>query len=50
MDESPVPDVATLFKQPAMVQNILSSHEKTAEAAREILLTLDDADSNFSRV
>jgi len=42
-DESPLPDVAALFKQPATVQDILSSHEKSTEAVREILPTLDDA-------
>jgi uncharacterized damage-inducible protein DinB len=43
VDESPLPDVAALFKQPATVQDILSSHEKSIETVREILPTLDDA-------
>lgn len=43
LDESPLPDFATLFKQPATVQEILSSHEKSIETVREILPTLDDA-------
>ena len=43
VDQSPVPDNAALFKQPATVQEILSSHEKNAQAVREILPTLDDA-------
>jgi uncharacterized damage-inducible protein DinB len=43
MDESPLPDFAALFKQPASVQEILSSHEKSIETVREILPTLDDA-------
>ena len=42
-DESPIPDSAALFQQPATVQDILSSHEKSARAVREILPTLDDA-------
>ena len=43
MDESPVPDFATLFKQPANVQEILAAHEKSVETVRQILPTLDDA-------
>jgi uncharacterized damage-inducible protein DinB len=43
VDESPLPDFASLFKQPATVQEILSSHEKGVETVREILPTLDDA-------
>jgi uncharacterized damage-inducible protein DinB len=43
VDESPVPDIAALFKQPATVQDILSSHEKSIETVRAILPTLDDA-------
>jgi uncharacterized damage-inducible protein DinB len=42
-DESPIPDTAALFKQPATVQEVLVSHEKTAEVVRKILPTLDDA-------
>jgi uncharacterized damage-inducible protein DinB len=41
-DESPLPDVAKLFKQPATLQDILTSHEESAQAVREILPTLDD--------
>jgi hypothetical protein len=33
LDESPLPDFAALFKQPANVQEILSSHEKSIETA-----------------
>ena len=43
VDESPVPDFAAMFKQPATVQEILSSHEKSIGTVREILPTLDDA-------
>ena len=43
VDESPVPDFATMFKQPASASEILSSHEKSIETVREILPTLDDA-------
>jgi uncharacterized damage-inducible protein DinB len=43
VDESPLPDFATLFKQPATVQEILTSHEKSIETVRELLPTLDDA-------
>ena len=43
LDESPLPDFAALFKQPATVQEILDSHEKSVETVREILPTLDDA-------
>jgi uncharacterized damage-inducible protein DinB len=32
-----------LFKQPATVQEVLVSHDKTVEAVRKILPTLDDA-------
>ena len=42
-DSSPVPKEADVFKKPASVQEILSSHEKGIEAVREILPTLDDA-------
>ena len=38
-----MPDFATLFKQPATVQEILASHEKSLETVRQILPTLDDA-------
>ena len=43
VDESPLPDFAALFKQPATVQEILSTHEKSIETVKEILPTLDDA-------
>src|SRR2546421_6540048 len=43
LDESPLPDFAALFKQPGSVQEILNSHEKSAQTVREILPTLDDA-------
>ncbi|HEX4795880.1 MAG TPA: DinB family protein [Humisphaera sp.] len=43
LDESPLPDFATLFKQPASVQEILDNHEKSVATVREILPTLDDA-------
>jgi uncharacterized damage-inducible protein DinB len=43
LDESPLPDFAALFKQPATVAEILSSHEKSAETVGSLLPTLDDA-------
>jgi uncharacterized damage-inducible protein DinB len=43
VDSSPVPKPADVFKQPATVHDILSSHEKSIETVREILPTLDDA-------
>jgi uncharacterized damage-inducible protein DinB len=43
LDETPVPDFAAMFKQPASVQEILNSHEKSVATVREILPTLDDA-------
>jgi uncharacterized damage-inducible protein DinB len=43
VDASPVPNSADIFKQPATVQDVLSSHEKSSQAVREILPTLDDA-------
>jgi uncharacterized damage-inducible protein DinB len=43
VDESPLPDFAALFRQPATVQEILSGHEKSVQTVREILPTLDDA-------
>src|SRR5258708_27870554 len=43
LDESPLPDFAALFKQPASVQEILDSHEKSVATVREILPTLGDA-------
>jgi uncharacterized damage-inducible protein DinB len=43
MDEAPLPDFATLFKQPASVQEILDSHETGIETVRAILPTFDDA-------
>src|SRR6266550_1941466 len=42
-DASPVPTEAQVFKQPATLQQILSSHDKSSEAVRQILPTLDDA-------
>ena len=43
VDASPVPDASEIFKQPATVQDILASHEQSAETVRRILSTLDDA-------
>jgi uncharacterized damage-inducible protein DinB len=43
LDESPLSDFAKMFKQPATVQEILITHEKSIETVREILPTLDDA-------
>jgi uncharacterized damage-inducible protein DinB len=43
VEESPLPDFAALFKQPASMQEILGSHEKSIETVRQILPTLDDA-------
>src|SRR5438067_678471 len=42
-DSSPVPRESDVFKQPATVQEILSAHETSIEALKEILPTLDDA-------
>jgi uncharacterized damage-inducible protein DinB len=42
-DESRLPICDELFKQPATVQDILNSHEKSTETVREILPTLEDA-------
>jgi len=42
VDESPVPGPGELFRQPATVQEILSSHEKSTQTVREILPMLDD--------
>jgi uncharacterized damage-inducible protein DinB len=42
-DASPVPKPAEVFMQPATVQAILSSHEKSIETVKAILPTLDDA-------
>jgi uncharacterized damage-inducible protein DinB len=43
VDESPLPDFAALFKQPASVEEVLAGHEKSIETVRAILPTLDDA-------
>ena len=43
VDESPLPDFAALFKQPANVQEILTSHENSIETVKQLLPTLDDA-------
>ena len=43
LDESPLPDFAALFKQPASVEEILAAHEKSVETVKGILPTLDDA-------
>ena len=43
LDESPLPDFATLFKQPATVEEVLKCHETSVHTVREILPTLDDA-------
>ena len=42
-DESPIPSPTELFRQPATVAEILSSHERSVQTVREILPTLDDA-------
>ena len=42
-DQSPIPDPGKLFKQPASVQEILATHDKSGETVRQILPTLDDA-------
>jgi uncharacterized damage-inducible protein DinB len=42
-DESPIPGPAESFQQPATVQDVLTSHEKSVETVRQILPTLDDA-------
>ena len=43
VNESPLPDFSKMFKQPATVQEILDSHEKSVATIREILPSLDDA-------
>jgi uncharacterized damage-inducible protein DinB len=43
VDESPLPDFAAMFKQPATAQEILNGHEKSVETVRQILPTLNDA-------
>lgn len=43
LDESPLPDFAAMFKQPAGVQEILAGHEKSIETVREVLPSIDDA-------
>ena len=42
LDESPLPDFATLFKQPASVQEILDAHDQSVKTVKEILPTLTD--------
>ena len=42
-DQSPIPSEAELFRQPAAVQDILRSHDRSVATVREILPTLDDA-------
>ncbi|CAN5371860.1 DinB family protein [soil metagenome] len=42
-DSSAIPDTPELFKQPASVQKILDSHEKSIKTVSEILPKLDDA-------
>src|SRR4051794_3206354 len=43
MDQSPLPDFATLFKQPANLKEILDAHDQSVETVRQVLPTLDDA-------
>src|SRR3954447_11386438 len=43
MDQSPLPDFAELFKQPASVQEIVGEHDNSLATVQEILPTLDDA-------
>ncbi len=43
LEESPLPDFAAMFKQPATVQEILGNHEKSIETVMQLLPTLDDA-------
>jgi uncharacterized damage-inducible protein DinB len=42
-DQSPIPGPTELFRQPATVAEILSSHERSVQTVGEILPTLDDA-------
>jgi len=42
-DASSIPSPADIFKQPETVQQILTAHETSGAAVREILPTLDDA-------
>jgi uncharacterized damage-inducible protein DinB len=43
LDESPLPDFATLFKQPASVDEILAAHEKSFDTVRQLLPIFTDA-------
>ena len=43
VDASPVPDFATMFKQPATVEEILRSLDQSIATVREVLPTLEDA-------
>jgi uncharacterized damage-inducible protein DinB len=43
LDEAPLPDFGTLFKQPASVDEILTNHQKSIETVRELLPTFTDA-------
>lgn len=43
LDESPLPDFATLFKQPASVDDILAAHGGSVDTVRELLPTFSDA-------
>jgi uncharacterized damage-inducible protein DinB len=43
LDESPLPDLATLFKQPLSVDEILTAHQKSVAAVKESLPAFTDA-------
>jgi len=42
-DSAPVPKTSEVFKQPETVQDVLGRYDKSCEAVRQILPTLDDA-------
>jgi len=42
VDQSPVPGPSEMFRQPAKVSDILTSHEESLATVREILPTLSD--------
>src|SRR5580698_1901321 len=43
LDESPLPDFATLFKQPASVNEIVAAHQKSVDTVKELLPAFTDA-------
>ena len=43
LDESPLPDFETLFKQPASVKEMLDAHDQGVATVRQLLPTMTDA-------